>query len=194
MSGSTKFIGTKSKLTTKSQVYKGYSSKSSSAFNHEGLHKIGNPSQDFSKLSNPMSVINSEGYTNQKTSSPQPCPPRQNHHQSSKFGAFNPPYFMDPNSASKSKSHQLKLVQRFSSDTKIHNAGGFNLFGAEGITELVDTSETNPASEGDDEHSSGIAKNLIAGVLDEAESPQYHRNQKISKIDTNPRPEKEFDY
>lgn len=194
MSGSTKFIGTKSKLTTKSQVYKGNSSKSSAGFNTEVLHRLGQPNQNFYNQGNAMSVISSEGYSQNKTSSPQPAPPKHNQHQSSKFGAFNTSYFMDSHNPTKSKSHQLSLEHRFSSDTKIQHAGGFNLFGGEGIEEMVDTSETNLASEGDDEHSSGIAKNLVAGVLDEVESPQHYKHQIVSKIDTNPQPEREYDY
>lgn len=147
MSGSTKFIGTRSKLTTKSQVYKGNTCRSTNTFGSSNFNNQNAPKQGDYNVANTKVP---EMY-NQRMGQSQNMYMRANQYQSNKFGGFTGPYFADVHHESKSKSNLIHPLSKFSSDTRIIGPGkGYTFF--EGIEEL-EFSQNQIESDSDDDSS-----------------------------------------
>lgn len=175
VSGSSKFIGMKSKLNPKSQVYKVNTSRSTHGFGSKGYNQFMEPARAGYPQTSGLSTVHSKDSCHSKSSSQQNLYNKQTQYQSNKFGAFSTPYFVDMNAGAKSKSNIVSGAHKFSSDTRIIPDKHFTWFGDDEIQE-IEFSQSHPESDSE-EDSNRMANCIPTHILEEAESPQHHRRQ-----------------
>lgn len=91
----------------------------------------------------------------------------------------------------KSKSNNIQLAHRFSSDTKIFPMRNYTLFGD---SEIEEVEFSNNQQESDYEEDNGMANCIANNILDDAESPQHHRKKDKSSKGSKGQHEKDYDY